>query len=242
MKPQVFPLARSLSAQVAGVRKTQFEEEVMKAKITLAGIILRAAVILGLVLSLVPAAGAQMPAVKAKSAPAKSQTATAAKPSGVPREGIKVHGHWTIVLRDAKGKEIERREFDNALMDAGKGLLAGLLSRQLTVGEWGVVLTDSSSTFIGVILEPASSNNLGIPVVSKTLAVTLVPAGGTSMAGTVQLKGDTRAIVAANITQVQTLIFTGQGGSGIFSAATLPSPINVAANQLIEVTVVLSFS
>jgi hypothetical protein len=214
----------------------------MKARITLAGVSLRAAVILGLVFSLAPAAGAQMPAVKAKASPAKAQIATAAKPSGGTQEGIQVHGHWTIVVRDADGKEVTRREFDNALLDEGKGVLALLLAKQFALQEWAIQLSDVNGGPCGVIFEPNSTQGGGIPGISKTLTVTsnLVP--GNANARTVQLKGDTRALVVCDIARVDTAVYSAQGTAGFFTRANLQPAITVAVNRFIEVTVVLSFS
>jgi len=33
-----------------------------------------------------------------------------------PLEGITVHGHWTIVVRNADGSIVSRQEFENALI------------------------------------------------------------------------------------------------------------------------------
>ena len=35
-------------------------------------------------------------------------------PSGGPAEGIKVHGHWTIEVRDPDGTLVTHREFEKA--------------------------------------------------------------------------------------------------------------------------------
>ena len=212
----------------------------MKARITLGGAILRVFVLAGLVFSLVPQAGAQMPAVKARVAAVKSQPATAAKPAGGPQEGIKVHGHWTIVVRDMDGKEVTRREFDNALVDSGKGLLAALLSRQVTFGEWAIQLSSSSGALIGIIVEPTNSQN--IQGLSKTLAVNFLQALGGTGAASVELKGNTQAMASQTINFVETWALTTQGGGAAFTKASLQSPPSVTAGQFIEVTVTLSFS
>lgn len=67
-------------------------------------------------------------------------TGWAQEPAAVPageaaREGITVHGHWTIeVIRD--GKVVERREFANALETEGGPFLADLLARDSVPGDW----------------------------------------------------------------------------------------------------------
>ena len=65
-------------------------------------------------------------------APAHSTTATttaasakesshseAAREKGGRNEGIKVHGHWTIEVRNPDGKVVTHREFENALAQGG---------------------------------------------------------------------------------------------------------------------------
>jgi hypothetical protein len=54
----------------------------------------------------------------------------AAKPGG---EGLKIHGHWVLELKNPDGRLVERREFNNALITGGNGysgdqLLAALLA------------------------------------------------------------------------------------------------------------------
>ena len=52
---------------------------------------------------------------------------------GGPREGIKVHGHWTIVVKNPDGTVAQRREFDNDLAgDSARTGLIRLLLRQAT--------------------------------------------------------------------------------------------------------------
>ncbi len=63
------------------------------------------------------------------------------KPAGGPSEGIKVHGHWTIEVREPDGTLVSRTEFENALApDMGQGsgaqFLTRLLSRDAAVGKW----------------------------------------------------------------------------------------------------------
>jgi len=70
-----------------------------------------------------------------------------AKSSGGPQEGIKVRGHWTIVVRDTDGRVADRREFDNALDvfvgGAGRPILANLLTRNRAISQWVIQLGNS---------------------------------------------------------------------------------------------------
>jgi hypothetical protein len=71
---------------------------------------------------------------------------------GGPQEGIKVHGHWIIEVRNPDGSLAERREFDNALTQSGRNLLLSYLGRFWSVGGWAIVLgsgTANSGPFNG---------------------------------------------------------------------------------------------
>lgn len=70
--------------------------------------------------------------------PAEEQEASA---SGKPAsEGIKVHGHWVLQVKNADGTLGERREFDNSLVTddnqvSGDQVLVGLLSGNISPGD-----------------------------------------------------------------------------------------------------------
>jgi hypothetical protein len=61
--------------------------------------------------------------------------------TGGPSEGITVHGHWTIEIRHRDGTLVERKEFENALGEAGPLFLSAFLGRQWSPGLWNVKLT-----------------------------------------------------------------------------------------------------
>src|SRR5271154_2290304 len=91
---------------------------------------------------------------QSQSAPAQSATATTTaesakesslseetRPKGTQNEGIKVHGHWTIEVRNPDGKVVTHREFENAIVKGqGDVALAQLLSGSQSAGAWGVFL------------------------------------------------------------------------------------------------------
>ena len=92
-----------------------------------------------------PIAAQATPASAATGAvrPAAAEENDAANKSG--NQGIKVHGHWVLQVKNADGTLGERREFDNSLVTddqspSGDQLLAGLLSGNLTPGDPTVVL------------------------------------------------------------------------------------------------------
>jgi len=103
------------------------------------------------ILALATASVAQQAApaqAKPAVAPAHATAAPVASPSSeeespVPNsgnhQGIKVHGHWILQVKNADGTLGERREFDNSLvheatLPGGDTLLAGLISGNMSVG------------------------------------------------------------------------------------------------------------
>ena len=87
-------------------------------------------------------AAAQPAADKPSSPSAKQSTEPAS--NGGRQEGIKVHGHWTIEVRNPDGTVVTHREFENALISGdGNAFLAQILGRQNTVGAWQVLLLSS---------------------------------------------------------------------------------------------------
>ncbi|MBI4489067.1 MAG: hypothetical protein HY694_08265 [Deltaproteobacteria bacterium] len=179
-----------------------------------------------------------------------------ASPSG-PQEGIKVHGHWTIEVRNPDGTVVERREFKNALI--GGSALVSILARQRSVGLWHVLLlagsgqTQPCSTAQGggadcFIAESASS--LSGPNVFKTLTVS-VPTEGLN-AGKLVLSGTATASNTTQIARVQTSNVTCSPnfapsncapGTFLFgiTLTTLTSPISVSQGQQVQVTQVIGF-
>ena len=94
------------------------------------------------------------PAIDSITNPAlDTASARAALPNGIgntanPSEGIQVHGHWTIEIRDPDGTLVSHREFDNALTtDAGENLLPDLFLSGFSPGIW-LIFLDPASTLI----------------------------------------------------------------------------------------------
>ena len=87
--------------------------------------------------------GATTPAQVGAGSAAPVTQATKPKPAAEPAapkgqsEGIKVHGHWVIEVKNPDGKVTTRREFENSLAGPngsdGSNLLAGLLSDRKSV-------------------------------------------------------------------------------------------------------------
>jgi len=179
-------------------------------------------------------------------------TVTREKSSDGRREGIKVHGHWTIEVHNQDGTLISHREFENSLVQGpGNGSLAFLLTRGGTAGGWlisvaGICNGDCS------IAEAAS----GIPATSKNLIVGIT---GTNFG--VTLSGTVMAGINGQVTQVATKVglcppsiaagacvasIPSQTDAnaqilGFFTAAN-PSTVSVSTGQTVSVTVTFTFS
>src|SRR5215467_14514118 len=90
----------------------------------------RLAVSIILILVLIAAVPASVAQAKSgPQIPAAQRTASgrAAEGTGGPQGGIKVHGHWVIVIRDADGGIASRHEFENGLTSSGRSFLYGCL-------------------------------------------------------------------------------------------------------------------
>jgi hypothetical protein len=108
------------------------------------------AALVAMVLSTAGISGAQSsatspaaPAAKPPAAPAKASASPAAKPAKGSHEGITVHGHWTIEVRNPDGKLVSHSEFENALQSEGQEAIAALLWGY-TPGDWEVALDGAS--------------------------------------------------------------------------------------------------
>jgi hypothetical protein len=168
--------------------------------------------------------------------------------SAQPREGITVHGHWVIDVRNPDGTLSSHADFQNALTPGGAFILAMLLSREATPGaaHWTIELGPNSNlgapfgrngAFIlsASIFEAALGDHYGFGTL--TLA---------RQDSTVVLKGTATASAAGELIHVSTgLVINIQGVMGTptqFSGTMLPNGIPLAAGQIIQVTVTLSFS
>jgi hypothetical protein len=173
-----------------------------------------------------------------------------------PAEGIKVHGHWTIDVKNPDGTLVSHREFDNALQTDGQTSLAKILTHGTNALGWVVMLADSSGNPVLILAEPAltTQNAFGQAIVQfPSNGVLNVTEATTSGKDTAVLYGSFQSPTAASIWQVQSWLFTqapGQGaiGGGMFSQhpvsqpGTTNQPIVITANQLVQVSVVFSFS
>jgi hypothetical protein len=222
------------------------------------------AVFLAVALSAAPGLGqAQSPAAKGKLAAAKalakSQPAPAAKSAkGMAdgtQEGIKVHGDWTITIRNEDGSVASRHKFQNALTSSGGAGIAQILGRAKTAHWWEINLISNNppcdngagARVACFITEPGAQ--VVIPAFLN-LVVSLPNTGPDS--GKLVLEGSAKATFAGDISEVETHLLcrlpTGvqaicdPNGSTTMTRYLRASAIQVQAKQTIDVTVVLSFS
>jgi len=217
----------------------------------------------------------QAPTAAAKAQPAEEETAETEKHSpqedstgGGRHEGIKVHGHWTIEVRNPDGLLATHREFENSFTGSGAFILASILAGTATSGPWEVWL--GSSIFsgpspwlsAGAGNDPFNSDG-GAVIVPSTLAPFAPP--GTSFfpnltvsnsGGQVVLTGSAIPAQNGGIGEVFTYIgYCGNSTSPLscvqaspnfreFTAVVLQpnQVVQVTAGQTVAVTVNISFS
>lgn len=175
---------------------------------------------------------------------------------GGPQEGIRVHGHWSIVIKNPDGRVSSRHEFDNALIGSGSDMLAQLLARTTSAGGWGISVlpsTPGGSSCGGnlpcVVIEAGEAT--GVISVSSNLTVAYTPNPSRTT-----LQGSYQATSAGDIAQVSTLLgacppslppsscpgASNNSGQAGFSSRTLTTPIPVQSGQIVQLTVTFTFS
>jgi hypothetical protein len=224
---------------------------------------------------------ATLQAVRQPAEPAGEQEAPAsqAKPG---EEGIKVHGHWVIDVRNPDGSIVQHREFENSLQPNGAGFLVGLMSGYMVPGDYMILMLGTTGTNA-----PCASTNNGCGI-AHTLST--YPALGycvnsfyctgstlsyaynfganfagpysTVLSGTITAN---QAGIIGNVTAAMALCSnlgtTGDPSAletsspatclsgapqapwyGSLTGTTLTAPVPIAAGQIIQVTVTISFS
>jgi hypothetical protein len=175
-------------------------------------------------------------------------------------EGIKVHGHWTIEVRNPNGTLDSRREVENSLVvwaGGGQTLLAGLMANYYSDPIWHVYLYGPDiSGATGPCLHEGSPNPWPCGIVEprspwsgteifKNLVVGLPIGPGMQQrpAGTLELSGSATAALDGSIVRVASNWYvTAKNTFGDFTSKSLTPAIEVRAGQVIQVKVVFSFS
>lgn len=183
-------------------------------------------------------------------------TASASDAAPSPDEGIKVHGHWTIEVRDPDGTLVEHREFDNALL--GTGFLELVLARTKTVGGWQIsafsvspdeVCEEPAGTpHTECLIEEATDTSPGNNVF-KTLVVSFTTGVNLTLAASLIAQRD--GIVSSVQTRYRTCASSVAPdncpggvptGSSVFTRTTLSPAVAVSTGQQVQVSVVFTFS
>jgi hypothetical protein len=180
-------------------------------------------------------------------------------------EGIKVHGHWTIEVRNPDGTLADRREFENSLSQpSGAQILAGFLNNAGATAAptpffWAVTLAGPQTLSLTIPAGPCGTGNpcvigqsalsLGAASISAPLPdafnLTASLSGGTFTLGGSVVATTTSNIVSVatstvalhpQLTSLPTLIYNQ------FTSTTLANPVIATAGQTVAVTVVISFS
>jgi hypothetical protein len=185
------------------------------------------------------------------------------------REGIKVRGHWVIEVRNPDGTLANRVEFDNSLAPGGGPRLAQFLSGSGVPARWvvelgvygGTTSPCNGGTFNGSALNHCFIvDRATVPMPTGTAVFpTLTAAAGGANSEQLVLTGSATALVAGEIVYVATrqsaclnttapADCNGAGTSVQFTVHDLvspqgaPAPLAVAAGQIVQFTVTLSFS
>jgi hypothetical protein len=163
-----------------------------------------------------PAAfGALMPGTAQQASKPQAEEEETAKPTKPGGEGIKVHGHWKIVIKNPDGTVVSSTEFENSLITPGGGdaVLAQLLTSYAVPSFWRIFV---SGTLCGTASAPSacqiapSTDTLGcsLPNCFNNLVTNYIPVGLNNnvptTAASFQLSGNFTALTTGPLVLVQT--------------------------------------
>jgi hypothetical protein len=172
--------------------------------------------------------------------------ASATQASGRLSDGIEVHGHWKIDVRNADGTLVSHTEFHNELLPSGGNVLVNVLAGTEIPAGWLISL---SGTPGGAIAFGAASVSPVADGAATALRLTAelrndgftLPLGGS--VPPLQAIGSVATVLrsCSDATVSPTACRLSSPNQNTFSSRTLNSPIPVAAGQIIQVTVDISF-
>jgi hypothetical protein len=170
-------------------------------------------------------------------------------------EGIKVHGAWTIVVRNADGTIASTNAFQNELnvQQNADSLLATLMRGDVLFGHWYIMF--AAGTLCNPNNSPCSIGDAASPpdLANSTNITVTAPATGPN-AKKLVLNGSVKVATAGQVSSVETRVvacglplppggcFVSGNNVRPFTNRFLSSPIPVVANQTVDITVVISFS
>lgn len=173
-------------------------------------------------------------------------------PSG-PREGIVVHGHWVIDIREPDGRLVSHLDFENALEPTGGDLLSNILARRKTPGPWLIDLSNSLRSvytafpcveyqggFFG-----GTATAVGSPCVLYEPYNLNLDATGLVLSGVVRASGNGYIDhVATRLTSCDSTVLPSDcplGNPSVPFSGTFVALQHVVVGQLISVTVTFTF-
>lgn len=176
--------------------------------------------------------------------PATAQEA----PEQAANEGIALHGHWTIEVYD-EGQLVERREFDNALVNNGARMLTLLLAGADSM--WTSGGTSHQIRILDNLCVTSTPDFGDVPSECRAgagVAVDTIPnAEGWSTTSdlvdqnAITLTASFTVGFAGDITEVATAMDLVSSGGGYLTYKAIDPTIAVQEGQQVTVTVVLTF-
>jgi hypothetical protein len=180
---------------------------------------------LTVVLSSAPLAGGQAESTRPQTPQAGAHVGSAPQqasttPSSGNQEGVKLHGHWIIDVRNPDGTLAEHRDFENTATGYGQELLAALMSGYAVPSDYAIFL---STTGTAPCAAPQGYQGCGIVrslttlpasalcqyytcFTGETYSANLIDSSGTG--STFTLQGNFTATQGGTITGVSTLYGT----------------------------------
>ena len=219
---------------------------------------------LPLALGLAAASAAQdKPPAPGATAVKQPTAATAeAQPTGGMGEGIKVHGHWTIDIKNPDGSLASHHEFENKLLTGasslGNGLLVGLLGRGASSPGWiiqlgGYLLNGNPCLDDAGLLVPCQILEAGVadPHIDRSVSANLTlhfpvddvgrPTGSLELSGS--LTATRSSAIGSVFTRAYATVTSGTFRTTfVFSGTDLSAPVPFSEGQIVQVKVVFSFS
>jgi len=92
------------------------------------------------------------------------------KPSSGLNQGIKMHGHWTIDIKNPDGTLAQHHEFENSIQYDGENYLIGLMSGYGAAGAW-----DISFSSVGAVASTSPCNTGAYPYCAIVYSTTTQP-------------------------------------------------------------------
>jgi len=171
---------------------------------------------------------------------------------------IKVHGNWTITVKNQDGEVVKQRNFENSLEQKGAGALVEMMASEYAFGRWNVSI--DAGTEDNDLCQNSDGQRDTCYLTEKDLfqdpnrfeTLTLQTPESGDNTNALVLTGNFTADYDGNVGRVATFFAycdndtAPQGcdsgaGEAIFTSKSIQG-ISVSANQQVTVTVVISFS